>query len=157
MGNILKKICFACWAIVLLLLMTGLITPEWKFALGLIFVYLLWSFAVKIISSKLRRKSAGKQCSGQKNGIPLKDIEERTTAEPQGKKGVKAIQKVEQKEQTEKNVVKPKENQEKTLKAKIQKDFSKTGKKMSDYELERFMVECNAYTEREERKERNKK
>lgn len=52
--HILKKIIFVIWCIALLLLATGLITPEWRFALTLILIYLICS-AFVVIPIKIRK------------------------------------------------------------------------------------------------------
>lgn len=58
MKNILKKIGTAIWCLVLLFLMTGLITPEWKFALQLILVYSAWWIIIRLFLKKRRTHSA---------------------------------------------------------------------------------------------------
>ena len=55
--KIIKKVVFIIWCVVLFLLMTGLITPEWKFALILIFIYLIFtSFSIMILKKRRKNK-----------------------------------------------------------------------------------------------------
>lgn len=56
--KILKNIALGIWCFILLLLMTGIITPEWKFSLTLIFVYLISSAIIMIIVKKKRNNNS---------------------------------------------------------------------------------------------------